>query len=144
VEIPGTRGCGPIWPARWQYCRPDQLAPSIKELLVPLTTSCTATGRLHILSGLCAGPQPVGAENLSHQAILMNHIPGAATPLNPEIVQVGYAVGQRAQWGGLLEGSMRPVGVAEGAADSRSGSRSSSSRWQLPIQGSMIEFIRST
>jgi hypothetical protein len=38
----------------------------------------------------------VGAENLRHQAILMNHAPGAVTPLNPETVQVGDAVGQRA------------------------------------------------
>jgi short chain dehydrogenase len=36
---------------------------------------------------------PVGAEYLRHQAILMNHAPGAVTPLNPEMVQVGDAVG---------------------------------------------------
>ena len=40
--------------------------------------------------------EPVGAENLRHQAILMNNAPGAVTPLNPEMVQVGDAVGQRA------------------------------------------------
>jgi hypothetical protein len=40
--------------------------------------------------------EPVGAENLRHQAILMNHAPGAVTPLNPEMVQVGDAAGQRA------------------------------------------------
>jgi hypothetical protein len=38
----------------------------------------------------------VGAENLRHQAILMNHAPGAVTPLNPEMVQAGDAAGQRA------------------------------------------------
>jgi hypothetical protein len=38
----------------------------------------------------------VGAENLRHQAILMNHAPGAVTPPNPEMVQVSDTVGQRA------------------------------------------------
>jgi hypothetical protein len=36
------------------------------------------------------------AENLRRQAILMNHAPGAVAPLNPEMVQVGDAVGRRA------------------------------------------------
>ena len=40
--------------------------------------------------------RPVGAENLCHQAIFMNHTPGAVTPLNPELIQVGDSVGQRA------------------------------------------------
>jgi hypothetical protein len=39
----------------------------------------------------------------------MNHTPGAVTPLNPEMVQVGDALGQRAQRRGLPEGSVRPV-----------------------------------
>ena len=56
---------------------------------------------------------PVGAENLCHQAILVNHASGAVVSLNPEMVQVGYAVGQRAQWRGLLEGSVRPVGIVK-------------------------------
>src|SRR5437868_3850193 len=43
----------------------------------------------------------------------MYHASGAVTPLNPEMVQVGNAVGQRAQRRGLLEGSVRPVGVIE-------------------------------
>jgi len=37
--------------------------------------------------------QPVGAENLCHQAIFMNHAPCAVTPLNPELIQVCNAVG---------------------------------------------------
>jgi hypothetical protein len=41
-------------------------------------------------------PEGVGAESLCHQAIFMNHAPGAVTPPNPEMVQVGGAVGQRA------------------------------------------------
>jgi hypothetical protein len=43
----------------------------------------------------------------------MNHTPGAVMPLDPEMVQVGDAVGQRAQWRGLLEGSVRPVGIVK-------------------------------
>src|ERR1039457_3405919 len=55
---------------------------------------------------------PVGAENLCHQAIFMNHAPGAVTPLDPEMVQVGDAVGYRAERRGLFQGAVRPVGVA--------------------------------
>jgi hypothetical protein len=43
----------------------------------------------------------------------MHHAPGAIAPLNPEMVQVGNAVGQRAQRRGLFQGSVRPVGVVE-------------------------------
>jgi hypothetical protein len=41
----------------------------------------------------------------------MNHAPGAVTPLDPEMVQVGDAVGQRAKRRGLAEGAVGPVGV---------------------------------
>jgi hypothetical protein len=41
-----------------------------------------------------AVPRPVvGAENLRHQAIFMNHAPHAVTALNPELIQVGDAIG---------------------------------------------------
>ena len=40
-----------------------------------------------------AGQAPVGAENLCHQAIFMNHAPCAVTPLDPELIQVCDAVG---------------------------------------------------
>ena len=43
----------------------------------------------------------------------MNHAADAVTPLNPEMIQVGDAVGQQAQWRGLLEGSVRPVGIVK-------------------------------
>jgi len=43
----------------------------------------------------------------------MNHAVDAVAPLNPEMVQVGDTVGQRAQRRGLLEGSVRPVGIVE-------------------------------
>ncbi|HUK69839.1 MAG TPA: hypothetical protein VLW50_13990 [Streptosporangiaceae bacterium] len=46
---------------------------------------------------------PVGAENLCHQAIFMNHAPGAVTLLDPEMVQVGDAVGYRAERRGLFQ-----------------------------------------
>ena len=35
----------------------------------------------------------VGAENLCHQAIFMNHAACAVTPLDPELIQVGDAIG---------------------------------------------------
>jgi hypothetical protein len=53
------------------------------------------------------GFSAVGAENLCHQAILMNHPSGTVTPLDPELIQVGDAIGQRAQWRGLVQGSVR-------------------------------------
>ena len=94
---------------------------------------------------------PAGAENLCHQAVFMNHAPGTVTPLNPEMVQVGVAVGQRAQWRSLLEGSVRPVSVVEVLVLPQhqhqvplvpdQGSVQSSRR-QLPIHRSMTEFIR--
>jgi hypothetical protein len=43
----------------------------------------------------------------------MNHAPGAVAALDPEVIQVGVAVGQRTQRCGLLEGAVRPVGVIE-------------------------------
>ena len=44
--------------------------------------------------GAPAGPAaPVGAENLCHQAIFMNHAPCAVAPLDPELIQVCHAAG---------------------------------------------------
>ena len=37
---------------------------------------------------------PVGAENLCHQAIFVNHAPGAVAPPDPELIQIRDAVGQ--------------------------------------------------
>jgi hypothetical protein len=48
----------------------------------------------------------VGAENLRHQAILVNHASGAVAAPDPELIQIGDAVGQRAQWRGLVEGAV--------------------------------------
>jgi hypothetical protein len=52
--------------------------------------------RLPVSAGLHRRGLPVGAENLRQQTILMNHAPGAVTPLNPEMVQAGDAARQRA------------------------------------------------
>ena len=57
--------------------------------------------------------RPVGAENLCHQAIFMNHASGMVTPEDAEVVQVGDAFGQRAERRGLVQGTVRPVGVVE-------------------------------
>ncbi len=37
----------------------------------------------------------MGAGNLCHQAILMNNASGTGAPLDPELTQVGDAIGQR-------------------------------------------------
>jgi hypothetical protein len=58
-------------------------------------------------------PDPVGAGNLCHQAILMNHASGTVAPLDPELIRAGDAIGQRAQRRGLVQGPVRPAGVAE-------------------------------
>jgi hypothetical protein len=36
----------------------------------------------------------------------MNHAPSAVTPLDPELIEVGDAIGQRAQRRGLVQGAM--------------------------------------
>jgi hypothetical protein len=81
----------------------------------------------------------------------MNYAPSTVTPLDPEMVQVDDAIGQGAQWRGLLQGTVRPVGIVEILVLSQHDhqvplvpgqGRSSSSRRQLPIQRSVIEFIR--
>jgi hypothetical protein len=43
----------------------------------------------------------------------MIHAPSAVTPLDPERIEVGDAIGQRAQRRGLVQGAVRPVGAAE-------------------------------
>jgi len=35
----------------------------------------------------------VGAENRCDQAILVNHAPGAVTPLDPELIEIGDSFG---------------------------------------------------
>ena len=41
-----------------------------------------------------AHAERVGAENLRHQAIFVNHAPGAVAPPDPELIQIRDAVGQ--------------------------------------------------
>jgi hypothetical protein len=38
--------------------------------------------------------QILGAENLRHQAIFVNHAPGAIAPLDPELIRIRDAVGE--------------------------------------------------
>jgi hypothetical protein len=42
--------------------------------------------------GYLATPRTVGAENLRHQVIFVNHVPGAIAPLDPELIQIRDAV----------------------------------------------------
>jgi hypothetical protein len=81
------------------------------ELLQDLRGS--AAGKRADSTVVSGDPALVGAENLCHQAILMNHASGTVAPLDPELIQVGDAIGQRAQRRGLVQGSVRPVLVAE-------------------------------
>jgi hypothetical protein len=53
----------------------------------------------------------VGAENLCHQAIFVDDATRAVIPLDLEMIQVGDAFWQRPQWRGLVQGTVRPVGV---------------------------------
>ena len=55
----------------------------------------------------------VGAENLCHQAIFMNHASGAVAPEDAEVVQVDDIIWQRAERRGLVQSPMRPMGVVE-------------------------------
>jgi hypothetical protein len=55
----------------------------------------------------------VGAENLCHQAIFMNPAAGAVAPPDAEVVQVGDAIGLRAERRGLVQDAVRPVRVVE-------------------------------
>jgi hypothetical protein len=56
---------------------------------------------------------PVGAENLCHQAILVNDATRAIMPPDPEMIQVGDTIWQGPQWRGLFQSAVRPVGVVE-------------------------------
>jgi hypothetical protein len=93
----------------------------------------------------------VGAENLCHEAILVNQAAGAVTSLNPDPVKVGDVVGQPAQRRGLLQGSGGPVGVVEVFVLPQRGHKVALVPYQgpvgqfaaqLPIHRSMTEFIR--
>jgi len=53
----------------------------------------------------------MGAENLCHQAILMDHAPDAVAPPDADVVQVGDIIWQRAQRRGLVQGAVWPVRV---------------------------------
>jgi ABC-type Mn2+/Zn2+ transport system ATPase subunit len=58
-------------------------------------------------------PPTVGAENLCHQAIFMDHTSGAFAPPNAEVIQVGDAIRQRTERRGLVsaENSVTSCGL---------------------------------
>ena len=58
-----------------------------------------------------AARQPVGAENLCHQAIFVDDAARAVMPPDLEMIRVGDAIWQGPQWRGLVQGAVRPVGV---------------------------------
>jgi hypothetical protein len=53
----------------------------------------------------------VGAENLCHQAIFVNHASGAVASADAEVVQVRDGIWERAKRRGLVQGAVRPVRV---------------------------------
>jgi hypothetical protein len=55
----------------------------------------------------------VDAENLCHQAILMDHASGTVAPPDAEVIQVSDASWQRAERRGLVQGAVWPVRVVE-------------------------------
>jgi hypothetical protein len=77
---------------------------------------------------------PVGAENLCHQPILVNRASGAVTPMDPEMVQAGDAIGQRARRRGLVQSAVRPAGVAEVLVLARDGHQVALVPYQGPVR----------
>ena len=62
-----------------------------EQAATALTGPHGVPGTAQVLGGTTPGR--VGADNLCHQAIFMNHAPCAVTPLDPELIQVCDAVG---------------------------------------------------
>jgi hypothetical protein len=82
--------------------------------------------------------------------IFVEDAASAVTPLDAEMIQISNAGGQRAERRGLVQRAVRPVRVIEVLVLAQHDHqvamvpdqvRSSSSRRQLPIHRSMIEFI---
>jgi|ERR1022692_1001007 hypothetical protein len=79
----------------------------------------------------------------------MNHAADAVTSLNPDPIKVGDVAGQPAQRRGLLQGSVRPVGVVEVFVLPQHGHKVALVPYQSPVEqfaaaasDSMTEFIR--
>jgi hypothetical protein len=70
-------------------------------------TYCAAPGTYTFANG----GYPVSADNLCHQAILMDHASGAVVPPDEKAVRACDAIRQRAERRGPLQGAVRPVGV---------------------------------
>src|ERR1022692_2042866 len=78
----------------------------------------------------------------------MNHAADAVTSLNPDPIKVGEVAGQPAQRRGLLQGSVRPVGVVEVFVLPQHGHKVALVPYQSPVEqfaaaasDSMTEFI---
>ena len=54
----------------------------------------------------------MGADNLCHQAIFVDDATHAVMPPDPEMIQAGDAIWQRAERRGLVQGTVWPVRVA--------------------------------
>ena len=76
----------------------------------------------------------MGADNLCHQAIFVNHASGAVAPPDADAVQVGDAVWQRAERRGLFQGAVWPVGVVEVLALAQDGHQVALVPDQGPVQ----------
>ena len=74
----------------------------------------------------------------------MNHASGAVTPPDAEVVQAGDAVWQRAQRRGLVEGAVRPVGIAEVFVLAQDGHQVALVPGQGPVQQLTAAGCRST
>jgi len=92
--------------------------PDYQSLMAPVLGALADGGEADV---------PVGAENLCHQAIFMNHVSGAVAPPDAGVVQVGDAIGQRAERRGPVQGAVRPVRVT-GCPGPRT-----SERWPPPV-----------
>jgi hypothetical protein len=76
----------------------------------------------------------LGAENLCHQAIFVNHASGAVAPPGAGVVRVGGAVWRRAERRGLVRGAVWPVGVVEVLVLARDGDQVALVPDQGPVQ----------
>jgi hypothetical protein len=64
----------------------------------------------------------------------MNHAPSAVTPLDPELTEVGDAIGQRAQRRGLVQGAVNGVDMDPPSR----GAKHSGQRHTLVVDGGWL------
>src|SRR5690242_6338202 len=78
--------------------------------------------------------QPVDAENLCHQVVFVEDPASTVTPPDPEMIQISSAVGQGAERRGLVQSSVRPVGVVEVLVLAQHGQQMPLIPYQGPVQ----------